>query len=97
MPLSIPHLPVPLNDYQGHCYLRPPKWRWLLTAPENQDLGGKGVLLKSGAEGGAIFLSMREIWVSSCLCELSQSQGPFIAAMFLPLGFWKAGIPETQR
>lgn len=55
------------------------------------------MLLKSGAEGGAIFLSMREIWVSSCLCELSQSQGPFIAAMFLPLGFWKAGIPETQR
>lgn len=54
MPLSIPHLPVPLNDYQGYCYLRPPEWGWLLTAPENQDLGGKGVLLKSGAEGEQI-------------------------------------------
>lgn len=28
--------------------------------------------------------------------ELSWSQSPFIAALFLPLGFWKVGILVTQ-
>lgn len=29
--------------------------------------------------------------------ELSWSQSPFMAALFLPLGFWKVGILVTQR
>lgn len=102
-PFPTPHLPGPLHDYHGHCCLRPPGWGWLLTAPENQDLGGKGVVHTSGAEkslerpfsgwknygGVAVHVSLGG--------ELSWSQSPFIAALFLPLGFWKAGILVTQR